>query len=35
MTGGGSIINLSSVAGLIGVADLAGYCASRRARSGC
>ena len=30
-TGGGSIINLSSVAGLIGVPDLAGYCASKGA----
>ena len=29
--GGGSIINLSSVAGLIGVPDLAGYCASKGA----
>lgn len=30
-TGGGSIINLSSVAGLIGVADAAAYCASKGA----
>jgi len=30
-TGGGSIINLSSIAGLIGVPDLAGYCASKGA----
>ncbi|MBZ0234838.1 MAG: glucose 1-dehydrogenase [Deltaproteobacteria bacterium] len=30
-TGGGSIINISSVAGLIGVPDLAGYCASKGA----
>lgn len=29
--GGGSIINISSVAGLIGVPDLAGYCASKGA----
>ena len=29
--GGGSIVNLSSVAGLIGVASLAGYCASKGA----
>lgn len=31
LTGGGSIINLSSIAGLIGVPDLAGYCASKGA----
>lgn len=31
LTGGGSIINLSSVAGLIGAPDLAGYCASKGA----
>ena len=30
-TGGGSIINLSSVAGLIGVADAAAYCSSKGA----
>ncbi len=30
-TGGGSIINLSSVAGLIGVGDAAAYCASKGA----
>jgi len=30
-TGGGSIVNLSSVAGLIGVADAAAYCASKGA----
>lgn len=31
MKQGGSIVNLSSVAGLIGVPDLAGYCASKGA----
>jgi 3(or 17)beta-hydroxysteroid dehydrogenase len=31
ITGGGSIINLSSVAGLIGVADAAAYCSSKGA----
>ncbi len=33
--GGGSIDNISSVAGLIGDADLAAYCASKKAPSGC